>query len=247
MPESATLDANSGYIFVSNVNEYAKDGNGFISRVSMDGTSVELRWLDGLDSPTGLAVFNGLLYFADFDNLIVADLATAEILGRYQAPDANPALNDVAISPEGKVFVSGSGSNSIYHLNDNELKTWKHDELLLAQANGLTIVGDYLVHGGKLWTVFNRHTAQLAVGASKPAPELERIDGITKDICGNYLITLIEDERLWRIAKDGSASPIEDGPINGIDIHSHADLLIVPQVGGHLSLYRQEHYGCAAL
>lgn len=245
MPESAVLDTNSEYIFVSNVNEYAKDGNGFISRVTLDGASVDLRWLDGLDSPTGLAIFDDRLYFADFDSLVVADLTTAMILNRYTAPDSNPVLNDVVISPEGIVFVSGSASNTIYRLDNNGLVTWKTDELLLAQANGLAIVDDYLLHGGKVWTVFNRHTAQIINDAIELSPQLNGIDGITQDSCGDYLLTLIEDERLWRIANDGSATPVSDGPISGIDIHAQAGLLIVPQVGGHLSLLQQQTDNCS--
>lgn len=244
MPESATLDSNAEFIFVSNVNEYAKDGNGFISRVSIDGTRVELRWLDGLDSPTGLAVYNGLLYFADFDSLVVADLATAQILNRYPAPDANPSLNDVAISAVGDVFVSGSASNSIYHLDNGALINWRHDDNLLLQANGLYIDGDHLIQGGKSWNIFDRHSANLAAGTTALTPMLEGIDGITQDVCGDYLLTLIADERIWHIAQDGSALPFSNGPLNGIDIHGQAGLLVVPHVGGDLTLFRQDIDSC---
>ncbi len=244
MPESATFDSAAEHVFVSNVNEYAKDGNGFISRVSIDGTEFVQHWLDGLDSPTGLAVSGGLLYFADFDSLVVADLATAQILRRYLAPDANPSLNDVAISPDGDVFVSGSASNSIYRLSNSEFETWLHDDQLLLQANGLYIDGDYLFHGGRYWNVFDRHTKELLTDSVGRIPELESIDGITKSVCGDYLLTLIEDERLWRLGDDLAAA-FQDGPINGIDIHGQEDLLIVPQVGGDLTLYRQEIASCA--
>ena len=219
MPESATFDTNAQYIFVSNVNEYAKDGNGFISRVSVDDASVVLHWLDGLDSPTGLAVFDGLLYFADFDSLVVADIATAQILNRYAAPDINPSLNDVAISPEGNVFVTGSASSSIYHLDEDQLKVWRHDEELLSLANGLAIEGDLLIHGGQSWNVFNRHTA--------------------------YLLSLLADDRLWHVSGTGNSRPLIGGPLNGIDLHSQAALVVVPQVGGDLTLLRQDRDSCA--
>ncbi|MEX0965132.1 MAG: hypothetical protein WDZ52_13940 [Pseudohongiellaceae bacterium] len=98
MPESAALSANAQYIYVSNVNEYARDGNGFITRVSIDGSQLVLGWIDDLDSPTGLALFDNLPYFADFDTLVVAASTTGEILRRYVAPDTNPSLNDVAVS-----------------------------------------------------------------------------------------------------------------------------------------------------
>ncbi len=245
MPESATFDTNAQYIFVSNVNEYAKDGNGFISRVSVDDASVVLHWLDGLDSPTGLAVFDGLLYFADFDSLVVADIATAQILNRYAAPDINPSLNDVAISPEGNVFVTGSASSSIYHLDEDQLKVWRHDEELLSLANGLAIEGDLLIHGGQSWNVFNRHTAELASDAIQLAPNLEGIDGITRTLCGSYLLSLLADDRLWHVSGTGNSRPLIGGPLNGIDLHSQAALVVVPQVGGDLTLLRQDRDSCA--
>ncbi len=245
MPESAAFDSGAQFIFVSNVNEYAKDGNGFISRVSVDGSDVELRWLDGLDSPTGMAVYDGLLYFADFDSLVVADIATAQVINRYVAPDANPSLNDVAITPEGSVYVSGSASSSIYLLNQEQLQTWRQDDELLALANGLYVDGDHLLHGGKYWNVFDRHSGELVSDALRPVPDLEDIDGITRNICGSYLLSLIQDDRLWHVSKKGRASPLVDGPVNGIDLHSQGDLLVVPQVGGHLTLLRQDRDSCA--
>lgn len=41
MPESAVIDAERNAIYVSNVNVYAKDGNGFISRVNLDGITAD--------------------------------------------------------------------------------------------------------------------------------------------------------------------------------------------------------------
>lgn len=240
MPESAVFDAGTESIFVSNVNEYARDGNGFISRVAVDDASVTLRWLDGLDSPTGLAVFEGQLYFADFDSLVVADIASARVVARYVAPDSNPVLNDVAISPEGEVYVSGSGSSSIYRLDGGELRLWLHDEELLALANGLYVQGDFLLHGGRQWSVFDRSTALRVSGAITPQPALEDIDGITATLCGAYLVSLLQDDRLWRVSGQGEARPLLDGPLGGIDLYSQGDLLVVPQVGGGLTLLRQE-------
>ncbi len=62
MPESAVHDIRRNVIYVSNVNAYAKDANGYISRVSADGERVELKWLTGFHSPTGMAVFGMCMY-----------------------------------------------------------------------------------------------------------------------------------------------------------------------------------------
>ena len=148
MPESAAFDPRGQQIFVSNVNGYAKDGNGFISRVSADGEQVELKWLSGLNSPTGLTVHGGLLYAVDFDELLIIDISEREVITRAAAPHDKPALNDVAVSLTGQVFVSGSASSSIYELRNNNLQVWKQDKNLLKHANGLLVYGNRLVYGG---------------------------------------------------------------------------------------------------
>ena len=113
-PESAVIDPVREVIYVSNVNQYAEDGNGFVSRVSFDGKTVDLEWLSGLNSPTGVTIFDDLLYVVDYNRLVVVDLKTETIVASYPAPEEKPALNDVVASDHG-VFVSGSLSNSIYN------------------------------------------------------------------------------------------------------------------------------------
>ncbi len=148
MPESAAYDVKRKQIYVSNVNGYAKDGNGFISRVSADGEELELSWLTGLNSPTGMSIYDNKLYVADYDALVIIEISKREIVAQIQAPDIKPSLNDVAISKTGQVFVSGSSSASIYMLKDNQLKVWKHDKHLLENANGLLVEENRLIHGG---------------------------------------------------------------------------------------------------
>ena len=94
-PESAVFDPISGSVFVSNVNGYAKDGNGFISRVDQTGENLQLQWMSGLNSPTGLTIAEGFLYAVDYDQLLKIDIATTSIVARFRASDPKPILNDV--------------------------------------------------------------------------------------------------------------------------------------------------------
>ncbi len=133
VPESVLYDGNSGYIYVSNINgsPTAKDGNGFISKLTKDGKIVSLRWAEGLDAPKGMAIFHGKLYVSDITKLVEIDLSTGKLLRKYPAPGAR-FLNDVAVDDQGVVYVSDSSdSNSvIYRLKDGKLQVWiKHPEL----------------------------------------------------------------------------------------------------------------------
>lgn len=236
MPESAVIDTERNVIYVSNVNTYAKDSNGFISRISLDGNTVELRWIEGLHSPTGMVLVDSALYVADFDALVEIDLKSASIRNRFDAPHITPSLNDVAASANGNIYVSGSASNSIYELANGKLNLWLKDDSLLDLANGLLVEGDNLISGGKTWNVFNRHAKALISDHLQPPTGTNGFDGIVSDGCGGYLYTLLDDTRIQRLSHDGrssAASPIE---FNGIDMHKVGNRLAVPLVGNSLAL-----------
>ena len=241
MPESAAYDVKRNVIYVSNVNHYAKDNNGFISRVSADGEKLELEWMSGLHSPTGLAVYGDTLYAVDFDALVVIDLESERIVSRIPAEDASqsPVLNDVVVSAKGEVFVTGSRSRSIYQKSGNNLKVWLKDDTLLSKANGLLIHKQYLLYGGEQWHVFDMVTKQPAEELTALGKALKDIDGITHDNRGGFIATLIDDPRLWSLAPEHPAAPLVDDEINGIDLQmgEGTNLLFIPRVGNSLSAY----------
>lgn len=241
MPESAVIDAQRQYVYVSNVNEYALDNNGYVSRVTLDGKRVEKRWVTGLNSPTGMAIYNNSLFVADVDALVCIDLELGEISHRFAAPDASdfPVLNDVAISEKGIVFVSGSRSQSIYRLHNNVLSLWLRDKNLLSNANGLLVDGQRLLHGGTHWSAFDLDSKE-RLAFPTITPPLTEFDGITRLTQDQFLVTLVDDAKLWTVKGDGSALAVSNTPWNGIDLHYHAPsgLLAMPQVGGHLSMFK---------
>ena len=244
MPESAAYDPATKTVFVSNVNHYAKDGNGFVSQVSADGELLALKWLDGLSSPTGLTVRDGLLYVVDFDQLHIVSIEHRKIISSANAPHDSPSLNDVAVSSDGRVFVSGSASGSIYQLVDGRLVVWLQDKELLKHANGLFFDNEKLVFGGVKWLEFDLNTKKLIANFKEPMPTLNEIDGITSDGCDGYFITLIDDDRLWRVNPAGEAQAVSELAIKGIDIERFENRLFVPIVGGGLSVYMIEG-GCS--
>src|SRR3989304_7399957 len=116
-PESVVYDKQNNVLYVSNVNGQVteKDGNGFISKVSLDGAILEKEWVSGLDAPKGLALHGNKLYAADIDTLVEIDIASATITNRYQVADAM-FFNDVAASNSGEIFVSDMMMNRIHAL-----------------------------------------------------------------------------------------------------------------------------------
>ncbi len=147
VPESVLYDAEGGFIYVSNIggSPSAKDGNGFISRLSRDGKILSLRWATGLNAPKGMAISRGKLYVSDIDRLVEIDLRSGEIVGKYPAPGAE-FLNDVASDEEGRVYVSdsSSGNSVIYRLEKGKMVPWLKDPRI-KNPNGI------FYRGGKLY------------------------------------------------------------------------------------------------
>lgn len=106
-PESAVYDVKKQVIYVSNINgQYCtKDGNGFISRVDLDGNILELNWVTGLNSPQGLALHGNKLYVADVDEIMEIDVDQEKIINKYKI-DGAKFLNDAASDKSGNIFVS---------------------------------------------------------------------------------------------------------------------------------------------
>jgi sugar lactone lactonase YvrE len=136
-PESAVLDADAGVLYVSNVNGEANaaDGNGYISKLSLNGEIQDKEWVTGLNAPKGLALHDGKLYVSDIDELVVIDTASGEITARHEARGAT-FLNDVTAHEDGRVFVSDMMQNQIWKLEGDQFEMWLQDQAL-ENPNGL--------------------------------------------------------------------------------------------------------------
>lgn len=115
-PESALHDPEADLYLVSNLagDPTAKDGEGFISRVSPEGEIMELRWIDGaadgmsLDAPKGMSLLGDTLLVADIDVVRLFDRDTGSPIDTWEIEGAS-FLNDVAVGSDGTVYVSDSG------------------------------------------------------------------------------------------------------------------------------------------
>jgi len=122
-PESVLIDREREILYVSNVNmnPWEKDGNGFLSKMDKNGNITELKWVEGLHGPKGMGISGKSLFVADIDALIEVDMETGTIVGKTEVA-GKPDLNDITVAADGTVFVSGSGSNTIYRLNNGVLE-----------------------------------------------------------------------------------------------------------------------------
>jgi sugar lactone lactonase YvrE len=115
-PESVLYDAASDRLLVSNINGSPSgvDNNGYIMELSADGKVVKAKFIEGgagktkLDAPKGLGIAGNVLYVSDITVVRKFDLKTGAPKGEIAVKDS-VFLNDVAVAPDGRIFVSDSG------------------------------------------------------------------------------------------------------------------------------------------
>jgi hypothetical protein len=194
-PESVVYDKVEDIYFVSNVdgNPAIKDGNGFISKVS-DNKIIKKKWITGLNSPNGMAIYNRLLYVADIDTLIVIDLKTERIHAQYKAIGSRH-LNDVAVDRNGDVYVSDSDlhANTIWKLSGKTFSIWfQSDKLNL--PNGLYAADTvlYVVNSGRpgnIKAISYAEKEMTTFGPKEFKVNLDGLDGIEMDTKGNFFVS----------------------------------------------------------
>lgn len=243
-PESALFDAERSLLYVSNIAGApdAKDGVGFISKVSTDGTMQEAEWVTGLDAPKGLIMHDNTLYVSDIDRLVAIDVTTGDISGTWAAEGAK-FLNDLAIDDAGRVFVSDMMTDSIYMLENDALSVWLQDGEL-QHPNGLHVDGGRLLVAawgrdiqpdftpktpGHLPSVDLATKAISSVGAPQP---LGNLDGLEPDGAGNWLSTDWIAGGLYRIKEDGSSEQLLDLDQGSADLEflESEKLAIIPMM-----------------
>lgn len=107
-PESA-VQARDGRIYVSEINEFGKDGDGRITVIDRQGKTTV--FASGLDDPKGLAIVGKNLYVADKTKIVkvTPDGKTSVFAAASAFPTTPLFLNDLEADPQGNLYVSDSG------------------------------------------------------------------------------------------------------------------------------------------
>lgn len=189
MPESVLVDSERQQLIVSNIVGHPgeTDANGYLSRVSLDGTLIERQWVTGLDAPKGMALIGHELLVADLGRLHRIDADTGAIIESL-TPDGALFLNDVTSNAD-VAWVSDLMTNTIWQYSDGNFVPWLQNEEI-SHPNGLLIDGQRLLVGS--WGVglhddfsTDEPGALLSVdlaskAVSTVAPSVGNIDGIAR-------------------------------------------------------------------
>ena len=109
-----------------------------------NGDIVKLHWIDGLNGPKGMDVYQNKLFVADINRVAEINLDTDSIETFYNI-EGSKFLNDLTIDNEGGIYISDSQTDRIYFLKNGQYSIWLQSDSL-GHPNGLYFDGDVLWH-----------------------------------------------------------------------------------------------------
>lgn len=184
--ESVIYDPANDVLYVSNIegDPSAKDGQGSIAKVGLDGNIVDPQWVTGLSAPKGMGISNGKLYVADIDEIVEIDIASGQVTNKYAVEGAK-FLNDVTVDGSGRIFVSDSQANNVVLLENGTVTKWLEG---LLGPNGLLADGDTFLMA--LWEEKTLNVVDVNTKAiTQKTDSLENPDGIEAVGDGGYLVS----------------------------------------------------------
>ena len=253
-PESVVYNAQTKEYYVSNVagQPAEKNGQGYISVVDENGEMINQKWITGLNAPKGLALYNGKLYIADIDRVIIADIETGMVKAELPAEGAT-FLNDVEADGKGSVYITDTfGGNAIYKIENDEISLWLKDEQL-NYPNGLMIQGNTM-YVSTWGVVTNPETFETEVpgvllavslndkSINKLGSPFGNLDGL-QNLGNKFLVSDWIAGGLLSVDQNGEVKQLKDLNAGSADIlhREEAGILLVPQmIDGALTAYAVE-------
>lgn len=185
-PESVIYDDVHNTIYVSNISgsPLEKDGNGFISKLSCNGEIEKLKWIEGLNAPKGMGIFEDKLYVTDIDRVVEISISEGRVLKKYKSRQAQ-FLNDISIDPSGVVYISDNRVNTIFRLWNKKIDPWLNSPDF-AFPNGLCAENDRLLIGNEGFILSVDYQTKKI---TRFIEDTDFIDGLEAYEDGQYLVS----------------------------------------------------------
>jgi hypothetical protein len=204
IPESVLFDGAHKQLYVSNIDGEAgaKDGIGSIGILGLDGKIINAAWVSGLNAPKGLGLYNGKLYVADVDEVVVIDVTKAAIIKKIPIEGAK-FLNDITIDSKGVVYVSDSQTGKVHRIENDNVTTYADG---FARPNGLLAIGKdlYVLSAGAMYKVTaDKQQTKIAEGMEAST------DGIEQVKEGEFIVSCWSGI-IYYVKSDGSKQELLD-------------------------------------
>lgn len=241
-PESVYYDASSGFVFSSQIggDASAKDGNGRIVKLTIDGRVVDANWAKGLDAPKGLRAYRGTLYVADIDQVVGFDITSGRETSRVRIADAK-FLNDLCTGPDGAIYTTDSFANRVWVVR-NGVASLFSDAPQLELPNGILVDGNKVVvatdgrpgrgGGGTPGSLFAIDITTKAI-TQVTTQSIGTPDGLELDGRGGYVVSDVAGGRIFHVTAGGEVRQLRQVDRQPADISyiPSRNLLLVPHLG----------------
>jgi sugar lactone lactonase YvrE len=240
-PESVYYDAGSGFLFSSQIggDAAAKDGNGRIVKLTLDGKVVDANWITGLNAPKGMRAFRGTLIVVDIDEIVEIDIAAGKVEARIKT-DAK-FLNDVATAADGTIYATDSFQNRVYVVRNGTASVFVESPRL-ELPNGILVDGGRVVvatdgrpgrgGSGTPGSLFAVDIATKAITQITTQP-IGTPDGLEPEGSGAYIVSDVGGGRIFHVAANGDVRQLRrlDRQPADICFIPSRGLLVVPHLG----------------
>lgn len=212
-------------LLVSNVCGFSSMEDGYLSLLDANGHVIDWRIVDALNSPLGMALSDGRIYVVDANT--IRSFAWPGFKALDQIELDTQVANDVAVSPNGNLYISDTAKGRVVVLEPNGKQTALASDTRFEGANGMEIGPDgaLYVGGTSFWRV-DLDTG----GTERLGPDwLTDIDGIEFELDGTTQVTPVGGP-LIRLRKDGQVDVIGSDQISSAN-HGYsvdAKLALIP-------------------
>jgi sugar lactone lactonase YvrE len=234
-PESVLYDPANNLLYVSNIGgvpPVKKDGDGFISQVSLDGKIINRKWATGFDAPKGMSLIGNTLYVTDIDRLKAVDTKTGKTINTWKVSGAT-FLNDVTVTQDSVIYFTDSDKSTIHRLRHDRLSVVRVDTSL-GGTNGIFVEENHLYLAGSAGNVFKMNIDDQTT--EKIGSNIPNGDGIER--YNNGWIVSNWSGEIYFIDDMGEITEIldsQEAKLNTADIEviESKNLLIIPTFFGN--------------
>lgn len=225
-PESIVYDKKRACFYVSNMDKSTPVQDLLtdpVSMLSLDGKTVEVDWMTGFSTPTGLLLKNDFLYVVERNGVAIVDVENKKVLQRISVPNTG-YLNDITMGRKGRIFITDSERGNIFRIVDGKSELW-YATPSGGGINGILLDGKNILFGDN-----GDHTFKSICIKNKKVQKIAylgegNIDGIQKLSKHQYLVSHFLGN-LYQITLDGNVKEIFNSRGENLFI---ADFTYIPE------------------
>lgn len=147
-PEAVHVPHGSDWAYIGNQSGAGEEtdppGQGYVSRLNLVTGAWQARWSDGFDDPLGIVSQGDRLYMVDAGRHVIAlDMDSGDELERWTLEIDNIFLNDIAIDPDGRIWVTDTRGGRVFGLVEGSWRLLFEGDPFTG-ANGIEYVDGWI-------------------------------------------------------------------------------------------------------